>query len=204
MKKLVAAVLTGVMVLSAAACGAKEFDAKGYVQGMLDAQFKGEYAAHAEDTGEDEETVKKQIEDENRSDMETIVKMMGLNPTEEELQECVDWITEGFKKIEYEVQDAVKDENDNYTVDVVVTPIGLLDNVNEILAEKIQGENAVDVSEYMTAFNEAIKESIDQAQTFEKETVTLNVTFTEEGKNRIYSVNEADLTELVTIATHQQ
>lgn len=56
----------------------------------------------------------------------------------------------------------------------------------------------------MTAFNEAIKESIDQAQTFEKETVTLNVTFTEEGKNRIYSVNEADLTELVTIATHQQ
>ena len=30
MKKLVAAVLTGVMVLSAAACGAKEFDAKGY------------------------------------------------------------------------------------------------------------------------------------------------------------------------------
>ncbi len=204
MKKLVAAALAGVMVLSMAACGAKDFDAKGYVQGMLDAQFKGEYAAHAEDTGESEDTVKQQIEDENRSDMELIVSALGLNPTEEELQECVDLITEGFKKIEYEVQDAVKDENDNYTVDVVVTPIGILDSVNDILAEKLQGENAADASKYMAMFNEAIKESIEQAETFEQETVTLNVTYTEEGNNRIYSVNEADLTELVTIATHQQ
>ncbi len=204
MKKLVAAVLTGVMVLFAAACGAKEFDAKGYVQGALDAQFKGEYAAYAEDTGEDEETVKKQIEDENRSDIETLVKMMGLNPTEEELQECVDLMIEGFKKIEYEVQDAKKDENDNYTVDVVVTPIGVLDSVNDIFTEKIQEGNVADVNEYMAVFNEAIKESIDQAQTFEKETVTLNVTFTEEGKNRIYSVNEDDLAEFFTVAIHQQ
>lgn len=42
MKKLVAAALAGVMVLSMAACGAEDFDAKGYVQGALDAQFKGD------------------------------------------------------------------------------------------------------------------------------------------------------------------
>ena len=46
MKKLVAALLAGVMVFSLAACGEKEedFDAKGYVEGVLDATYHGDYA----------------------------------------------------------------------------------------------------------------------------------------------------------------
>ena len=45
MKKLVAALLAGVMVFSLAACGEKEedFDAKGYVEGVLDATYHGDY-----------------------------------------------------------------------------------------------------------------------------------------------------------------
>ena len=56
MKKLVAALLAGVMVFSLAACGEKEedFDAKGYVEGVLDATYHGDYKAHAEDVGESE------------------------------------------------------------------------------------------------------------------------------------------------------
>ena len=61
MKKLVAALLAGVMVFSLAACGEKEedFDAKGYVEGVLDATYHGDYKAHAEDVGESEEDIKK-------------------------------------------------------------------------------------------------------------------------------------------------
>ena len=60
MKKLVAALLAGVMVFSLAACGEKEedFDAKGYVEGVLDATYHGDYKAHAEDVGESEEDIK--------------------------------------------------------------------------------------------------------------------------------------------------
>lgn len=203
MKKKLAAVLAGVMLLSAA-CGAEDLDASGYVQGLLDAQLRGEYTAYAEDIGESEESVKEEIEAQNRQDIEDMVTVLGLTPTEEELQEFVDLIEDGFKKIEYTVKEAVKDDNGNYTVDVEVTPVGLLDSVNEILAQKLQGEAAVDESGYMTVFNEAVKESIEQAAVYEKETVTLNITYTEDGNNRVYSANESDLADLITIAVHQQ
>lgn len=207
MKKIVAAALAGVMVLSTAACGAKDFDAKGYVQGALDAQFKGEYAAHAEDIGQTEEEVKEQIEGETLKEAQQAVSMYGIPATDEEVQAYVDLIVNGIKKVEYEVQDAVKDDNDNYTVDVVITPVGLLDKLEEIFTAKIQeaaaGEN-FDESQYMGIFNEAVKESIDQAETYDPETVTLNVTYTEEGNNRIYSVNEDDINDLILVATHQK
>lgn len=137
MKKILAAVLAGVILLSAA-CGAEDLDASGYVQGLLDAQLRGEYTAYAEDIGESEESVKEEIEAQNRQDIEDMVTVLGLTPTEEELQEFVDLIEDGFKKIEYTVKEAVKDDNGNYTVDVEVTPVGLLDSVNEILAQKLQ------------------------------------------------------------------
>ena len=203
MKKILAAVLAGV-ILRAAACGAEDLDASGYVQGLLDAQLRGEYTAYAEDIGESEESVKEEIEAQNRQDIEDMVTVLGLTPTEEELQEFVDLIEDGFKKIEYTVKEAVKDDNGNYTVDVEVTPVGLLDSVNEILAQKLQGEAVVDESGYMTVFNEAVKESIEQAAVYEKETVTLNITYTEDGNNRVYSANESDLADLITIAVHQQ
>lgn len=206
MKKLVAAALAGVMVLSMAACSKEDFDAKGYVQGALDAQFKGEYAAHAEDIGQTEEEVKEQIESETLKEAQTAVSMYGIPATDEEIQTYVDLILDGVKKVEYEVQDAVKDDNDNFTVDVVITPVGLLDKLEDVFAAKIEeaaaGEN-FDESQIMGIFNEAVKESIEQAETYDPQTITLNVTYTEEGNNRIYSVNEDDINKLILTATNQ-
>lgn len=206
MKKLVAAALAGVMVLSLAACSKEDFDAKGYVQGALDAQFKGEYAAHAEDIGQTEEEVKEQIESETLKEAQTAVSMYGIPATDEEIQTYVDLILDGVKKVEYEVQDAVKDDNDNFTVDVVITPVGLLDKLEDVFAAKIEeaaaGEN-FDESQIMGIFNESVKESIDQAETYDPQTITLNVTYTEEGNNRIYSVNEDDINKLILTATNQ-
>lgn len=206
MKKLAAAALAGVMALSMVACGAEDFDAKGYVQGALDAQFKGEYAAHAEDVGQTEEEVKKQIEDENLTEAKRTLALSGIPATDEEIETYIDLIVEGIKKVDYEVQDAVKDDNDNFTVDVVVTPVGILDSLEDIFTAKIQdavANQGIDENGYMGVFNESVKESIDQAQTYDPETVTLHVTYTEEGKNRVYSVNEDDINQLTMVATHQ-
>lgn len=208
MKKLAAAALAGVMVLSMAACkGAEDFDATGYVQGVLDAQYHGEYAAHAEDVGESEEDIKNEIEASNLEVAQQALAQSGFTATDEELQEYIDLIEEGYKKIEYEVKEAVKDDNDNFTVEVEVTPVGLLDNLEEIFTAKLQEavNNGVDESGYMAVFNESVKESIDQAQTLEPQTVTLNVTYTEdEDGNHVYAVNESDLNELDMIATNQK
>lgn len=195
------------MVLSMAACGAEDFDATGYVQGVLDAQFHGEYAAHAEDVGESEEDIKNEIDANNLEIAQQALSMSGISATDEELQEYIALIEEGYKKIDYEVQEAVKDDNDNFTVDVTVTPVGLLDSLEEIFTQKLQEavNNGVDESGYMSVFNESVKESINQAPTYDPQTVTLNVTWTEDDDgNHVYAVNESDMNKLDLIATNQQ
>lgn len=207
MKKLAAAILAGVMVLSLAACGGKEedFDAKGYVEGVLDATYHGEYKAHAEDVGESEEDIKKEIEDSNIQVAKDALAQSGLTATDEEIEVYVSMIEDGYKKITWTVKDAVKDDNDNFTVDVEITPVGLLDNLQTIFTNKLQEAvaNGVDESGYMAVFNEAVQESINQAQTYDPQTVTLNVTYEEDSDgNRTYSINESDMTTLDSIATH--
>ena len=193
MKKLVAALLAGVMVFSLAACGGKEedFDAKGYVEGVLDATYHGEYAAHAEDVGESEEDIKKELEDNNIQVAKDALAQSGLTATDDEIAAYVAMIEDGYKKITWTVKDAVKDDNDNFTVDVEITPVGLLDNLQTIFTNKLQEAvaNGVDESGYMAVFNEAVQESINQAQTYDPQTVTLNVTYEENSDgDHVYSI----------------
>lgn len=207
MKKLAAALLAGVMVFSLAACGEKEedFDAKGYVEGVLDATYHADYKAHAEDIGESEEDVKKEIEDNNIQVAKDALAQSGLTATDEEIEAYVSMIEDGYKKITWTVKDAVKDDNDNFTVDVEITPVGLLDNLQTIFTNKLQEAvaNGVDESGYMAVFNEAVQESINQAQTYDSQTVTLNVTYEEDSDgNHVYSINESDMEKLDSIATH--
>lgn len=207
MKKLVAALLAGVMVFSLAACGGKEedFDAKGYVEGVLDATYHGEYAAHAEDVGESEEDIKKELEDNNIQVAKDALAQSGLTATDDEIAAYVAMIEDGYKKITWTVKDAVKDDNDNFTVDVEITPVGLLDNLQTIFTNKLQEAvaNGVDESGYMAVFNEAVQESINQAQTYDPQTVTLNVTYEENSDgDHVYSINESDMEKLDSIATH--
>ena len=196
MKKLVAALLAGVMVFSLAACGEKEedFDAKGYVEGVLDATYHGDYKAHAEDVGESEEDIKKELEDNNIQVAKDALAQSGLTATDDEIEAYVAMIEDGYKKITWTVKDAVKDDNDNFTVDVEITPVGLLDNLQTIFTNKLQEA----VANYLL-----VQESINQAQTYDPQTVTLNVTYEENSDgDHVYSVNESDMEKLDSIATH--
>ena len=50
--------------------------------------------------------------------------------------------------------------------------------------------NGVDESGYMAVFNESVQESINQAQTYDPQTVTLNVTYEENSDgDHVYSIN---------------
>lgn len=206
MKKLVAAALAGVMMLSVTACGAKDFDAKGYVQGVIDASYYGDYTAHAEDVGMDESELEEQFETERLDVAKQAIAMSGIPATDEELQEYVDLIEEGYKKIKFEVGEAVKDDDDNYTVEVTVTPVGILDNLESEFQTKLEeaiSQNAGQ-DQYMKVFNESVKNSVAKAPSYDPQKVTLHVNYTEEGNTRVYTVLEEDLTNLEAIATNQQ
>ena len=207
MKKLVAALLAGVMVFSLAACGEKEedFDAKGYVEGVLDATYHGDNNAHADDVGETEEDIKKELEDNNIQVAKDALAQSGLTATDDEIEAYVAMIEDGYKKITWTVKDAVKDDNDNFTVDVQINPVVLLDNLQTTFTNKLQEAvaNGVDESGYMAVFNESVQESINQAQTYDPQTVTLNVTYEENSDgDHVYSINESDMEKLDSIATH--
>ena len=129
----------------------------------------------------------------------------GLTATDDEIEAYVAMIEDGYKKITWTVKDAVKDDNDNFTVDVEITPVGLLDNLQTIFTNKLQEAvaNGVDESGYMAVFNESVQESINQAQTYDPQTVTLNVTYEENSDgDHVYSINESDMEKLDSIATH--
>ena len=133
------------------------------------------------------------------------IRMGRPEATDDEIEAYVAMIEEGYKKITWTVKDAVKDDNDNFTVDVEITPVGLLDNLQTIFTNKLQEAvaNGVDESGYMAVFNESVQESINQAQTYDPQTVTLNVTYEENSDgDHVYSINESDMEKLDSIATH--
>ena len=124
MKKLVAALLAGVMVFSLAACGEEEdFDAKSYVEGVLDATYHGEYAAHAEDVGESEEDIKKELEDNNIQVAKDALAQSGLTATDDEIAAYVAMIEDGATvKTFYKEEGVIRLQPENDFMDPIIVP----------------------------------------------------------------------------------
>ena len=125
MKKLVAALLAGVMVFSLAACGEKEedIDAKGYVEGVLDATYHGDYKAHAEDVGESEEDIKKELEDNNIQVAKDALAQSGLTATDDEIEAYVAMIEDGATvKTFYKEEGVIRLQPENDFMDPIIVP----------------------------------------------------------------------------------
>lgn len=196
-KRLVAIVLAAVMMLSFAACG-KEFDAKGYVQAVMDAKYQRNYDAYAKAIGMTVEEAKEQMEGEFNESLEQEVQSSGMEATEEEIAQYQQLEADFRAKIKYEVKDAVKDDDDNYTVDVEVTPNNayslLQDGIEAKLTEAMN--NGVDMNGFMGVFLEFEKECIDNSEELDPITVTLHVTYEEKGNQRIYSISDDEMMDL--------
>lgn len=207
MKKVLALILTGVMLLSMAACGVVEdFDAKGYVQASLDAKYQRVYEDYAEMIGSTVEEAKKQMEDEFNASLKEQITLTGLTATEEEIKEYQAMEADVRKMVTYEVKDAVKDDDDNFTVEVVVTPFlayaGLNDTFTADLTAAVQGGAAEDA--YMGVFLGSLSKCIDAAQTGEEVTYTFHVTWKEKDGKKLYTISEDELMEFDLVATGQQ
>ena len=118
------------MVLLTAGC-AQEFDAKGYVQGDLDAILKGEitedYLKLVDATEEEVMAENEKLMDEN---MEVFAD---LGMSDEMIEKYRGYMTELMKKCKYTVGDAVKTD-EGYSVTVTVEPILFGDALTDALA----------------------------------------------------------------------
>lgn len=205
MKKLLAFVLIGIMLLLFGGCGVEDFDAKGYVQAVMDAKFHREYADYAEMIGVKEAEAKEQMESEFKASLETAVQAMGFSVTDEEMAQYVQMEADIRAKVKYEVKNATKDDDGNFVVEVEITPIPAYDNLSTVFTDKltIAVQSGTPEDKYMSVFLESIQECIDGAVAGEPVTFTFHVTGKESGKQMVYSVSEEEMLNVDLVATGQ-
>ena len=206
MKKIVALILTGIMLFTLGGCGAADFDAKGYVKAALDAKFHREYDAYANMIGVSKEEAKKQMEDEFNESLKTAMGESGLKITDAEMEEYLKLEAEIRTKVQYEVKKVTKDKEGNFTVDVVITPIPAYKNLETIYTNKLTAavQNGATESQYMATFLEAMKECIANVEAGEAVTTTLHVKWQEVDKQKVYSIDETEWLDIDLIATGEK
>ena len=129
MKKLIALILTGIMLFALGGCGAADFDAKGYVEAALDAKFHKEYEDYANIIGVSKEEAKKQMEDEFNESLKTSMNESGLKITDAEMEEYLKLEAEIRTKVKYEVKKAVKDKDGNRMTTKVIKDLTVINNI---------------------------------------------------------------------------
>lgn len=203
MKKLIALILTGIMLFTLGGCGAADFDAKGYVKAALDAKFHREYEEYANIIGVSKEEAKKQMEDEFNESLKTSMSESGLKITDAEMEEYLKLEAEIRTKVKYEVKKAVKDKDGNFAVDVAITPILADENLQKLFSDKLTAavQKGATESQYMASFLEAMRECVENAESGKPVTMTLHVTGEEKDGQKVYSVDEKEWLELDSAAT---
>ena len=206
MKKIIALILTGIMLFALGGCGAADFDAKGYVEAALAAKFHKEYEEYANIIGVSKEEAQKQMEEEFNESLKTSMNESGLKITDAEMEEYLKLEAEIRTKVKYEVKKASKDKEGNFTVDVIITPVLADANLQTLFSNKLTAavQNGATESQYMATFLEAMKECVANAESGEAVTMTLHVKWTEKDKQKVYHIDEKEWLKLDLVSIGQK
>ena len=180
-------------------CGMSEEEAKAYVEASLDASYMGEFDAFVEITDSTPEGAAAMY-DEN---IEHIMEAAGFsdqNLDEELTKNYKQLFLDLIKRVDYTVGEAVKGENDSFTIDVTVKPMTILNGIEEeliqVLLDRIEGlDELPDEDEIrVMGFEEMYKilsEKVDSPK-YSEETivVTINLHKNDEG---MYAISEEDM-----------
>lgn len=206
MKKIVALIMLSVTMLSFGGCKNNDFDAKGYVKSALDAKFHRDYKAYAEITGVSEQEVREQMEREFDDSLKTSMNESGIPITDAEMEEYLQLEADIRAKVQYEVKTAKKDKDDNYTVQVEITPIQAYESLETIFKEKLTTsvQNGATENQYMSSFLDAMKECLANTELGEPVKVTLSVKWEEKDGQMVYSIDEQEWLDVDLIATGEK
>lgn len=210
MKRSLGILLVGTLLLSMTACSGwgkgEGFDAKQYVEDVLEAKYHQDYTAYAKGLGISKEEAKEQLTSE--FDASLVKKLAGIEMimTEEEIAQNQQIEADVRSKIQFEVQEAVKNEDGTYQVDVVVTPIDAYELFQDAFFNNIQEavNDGATEEDYMNVYLESLQYSVDNAPEAEQTTYTFYVLF-EENKDgeKIYYIHEQEMLEFDRVATCQ-
>lgn len=200
--KKIAAVLMSVILVAAGftGCGKKaEIDPVKVMQAVMDAELKGDVDEYVRLSGEEKEEVLEEYDELlDRFAEELAQEFESFGATVSDQDELKDLAGKMLASSKYEVRDAQKDEDDNYTVNIAVYPSDLIGTTLQT-AVKMTLENPSDGMDFDTELGDLIMDAFTEG--IENQTY---------GEAELYSVRlihdedyqyEADRDDLETIGS---
>ena len=177
------------------------FDAKGYTQSFLDVIAKEEYTQYAKLTDSSEDDAK----NERESLLEGSVSSLLTNVTvsDDTKQKISDMFNTIYKKWNYEVQDAQKNDDGSYTVPVKVKKLNAFSDAFTTTYKRVQDRvKTIDDSKeqeyydlFYATFAEAVQETAKSDSYGDTATIDVKVSPSEKDKN-VYELEEDSISAL--------
>ncbi|MBR5474455.1 MAG: hypothetical protein IKU83_03485 [Lachnospiraceae bacterium] len=218
MKRWVAFVLAAIMTFTMIGCGGKEkedLNAEQYVtyaKGLMDASFHGEYTTYMELTGATEDEAQARYENRIIALAEGLAEYFLIETRTAEVNDRLYAIAEEMYQLTtYKVEAAVLDETTKmYTVNIVVTPMAYLQDVEEPVSDYLDDLNDrmiarefedMSDAEYEALYTEGMLEILEEylptASYVADETI--KVTFQYDEASQTTFISDADLEKVARV-----
>lgn len=197
MKKISTFMLAALLTLNMTACNGKQFDAAAYTKSVLDANYQQNFTEYAEFCGITEDEAKEELQ--NSIDEQVDAELSSISSlgdfSDEEKQEYKDILMEVNKLAKYEVQEAIEDEDSNFTVTISITPANvyqtLTDNSTTIAEDMVkEGLDVTDSSTFQELLIRSLQKSLDENEYSDPTSIEISVT---KDSNNQYGISDSDL-----------
>lgn len=182
-----------------------EFDASGYVQGIMDASYKGEFEKYIELTQDTEESAKTAYEAVMESKAEGLANYTAVTLNDEIKAKFIEYSKQIYQNAKYEVSDATKTDK-GFTVDITISPMLILQSISEDGKDYVTAFNEKNANgdfaelteeefsaEYAKGIMEIFENNITNIQYDEPETITVNVVLQEDN---VYTMETEEFTKI--------
>lgn len=202
--------LSGCSALSLLTQG--DFDASGYVQGIMDSTYKAQFDKYIELTDDTQEKAQAAYDKVMDTKAEAFAAYTSVTLTDEAKAKFVEYSKQIYGNAKYEVSDATK-KDDGFTVDVVISPITILQNITtegEAFVTEFNARNSdaefADFTqeefeaEYRNGIMKIFENNISNIQYGEDVTVTVSVTLQDD---KIYTMDADEFTKIDSVVLQQ-
>lgn len=189
-----------------------EFDASGYVQGILDASYKGNFETYmklTQDTSENAQTAYEAI---MANKAEGFANYTAVTLDDESRAKFIEMTKLIYQKANYEIADAKKTDK-GFTVDVKVSPMKILQSISSEGEQYVADFNARNekgefaelsdeefAAEYAKGIIQIFESNIPKIEYDEPATVTVSVTL--QGDN-VYTMDSGEFTKIDSVLLKQ-
>lgn len=189
-----------------------EFDASGYVQGILDASYKGEFETYIQLTEDTKENAQTAYDAVMETKAEGLANYTAVTLTDENKAKFIEYSKQIFQKAKYEVSSPTKTDK-GFTVDIVISPMTILQSISEEGKDYVTDFNSRNengefaeltddefAAEYANGIMKIFENNISNIQYDEPVTITVSVILQDD---KLYTMEAEEFTKIDSVILKQ-